>query len=75
MLYMRYLKAKTPRRYWSDLKSEGSELYEKIVQLKLRVKDGKFRENDTLNTEGVFRIIESISMIKRLVARKNRATV
>ena len=56
--------SKTPRRYWSDLKSrlvsEGSELYEKIVQLKLRAKDGKFRETDTLNTEGVFRLIESV---------------
>jgi hypothetical protein len=34
-----------PRRYWSDLKrklkSEGSELYEKIVQLKLKSADGK----------------------------------
>ena len=35
----------TPRRYWSDLKRklavEGSELYEKIVQLKLPSSDGK----------------------------------
>jgi len=34
-----------PRRYWSDLKrkmlSEGSQLYEKIVQLKLKANDGK----------------------------------
>lgn len=53
-----------PRRYWSDLKrkltEEGSELYEKIVQLKLRANDGKLRETDTLNTEGIFRLIESI---------------
>jgi len=39
-----------PRRYWSDLKrqlveKEGfSELYEKIVQLKLEAPDGKMRE-------------------------------
>ena len=56
--------SKAPRRYWSDLKirlnEEGSELYEKIVQLKLRAKDGKLRETDTLNTEGVFRLIESV---------------
>ena len=34
-----------PRRYWSDLKrklaAEGSELYEKIVQLKMTAADGK----------------------------------
>ena len=34
-----------PRRYWSDLKrklqAEGSEVYEKIVQLKLPSPDGK----------------------------------
>ena len=35
-----------PRRYWSDLKiklqKEGSEVYEKIVQLKMRASDGKY---------------------------------
>ena len=34
-----------PKRYWSDLKrkitNEGSELYEKIVRLKMKLKDGK----------------------------------
>ena len=34
-----------PKRYWSDLKNklknEGSEVYEKIVQLKLESSDGK----------------------------------
>ncbi len=53
-----------PRRYWSDLKtklqSEGSEVYEKIVQLKLPAPDGKMRETDCANTEGLFRIIQSI---------------
>ena len=53
-----------PRRYWSDLKSklvsEGSEVYEKIVQLKLESQDGKLRETDCSNKEGVFRIIQSI---------------
>ncbi|MGC1879129.1 MAG: Bro-N domain-containing protein [Rhabdochlamydiaceae bacterium] len=54
------------RRYWSDLKSkliedEGfSQLYEKIVQLKLMAPDGKMRETDTANTETIFRIIQSI---------------
>ena len=53
-----------PRRYWSDLKikldNEGSELYDKIVQLKLLATDGKMRETDTLSTKNVFRLIQSI---------------
>lgn len=56
--------AKIPRNYWSDLKrrliNEGSEVHAKIVQLKLKAKDGKFRDTDTLDTEGIFRLIESI---------------
>ena len=56
---------KIPRNYWSDLKrklnEEGSELHEKIVQLKLKSqKDGKRYLTDTLNTEGLFRLIESV---------------
>ena len=54
-----------PRRYWSDLKrkliSEGySELYDKIVQLKLLSNDGKLYETDSANLQGIFRIIQSI---------------
>lgn len=54
-----------PRRYWSDLKrklvSEGfSELYEKIVQLKLQSSDGKMYTTDSSNLKGIFRIIQSI---------------
>lgn len=53
-----------PRRYWSDLKrklvGEGSELYEKIVQLKLPSSDGKYYKTDCLNTAGVLRLIQSI---------------
>ena len=53
-----------PRKYWSDLKvkiqEEGSELSDKIGQLKLQSEDGKFRETDCANLEGVFRIIQSI---------------
>ena len=57
--------ANIPRNYWSDLKrkliSEGSELHEKIVQLKFTSKkDGKRYLTDTLNTEGIFRLIESV---------------
>ena len=54
-----------PRRYWSDLKrklkSEGADqLYEKIVQLKLRSSDGKFYKTDVADTEQLLRIIQSI---------------
>ena len=60
--------ANIPRNYWSDLKrrlaKEGSEVHEKIVQLKLKAKDGKMRETDTLDTEGIFRLIESIPSSK-----------
>ncbi|MBR6949875.1 MAG: Bro-N domain-containing protein [Bacilli bacterium] len=54
-----------PRRYWTDLKnrtiSEGSELYAKIVQLKMKSsKDGKMYLTDTLDIEGILRLIESI---------------
>ena len=53
-----------PRRYWSDLKrklkSEGSELYEKIVQLKMKAEDGKNRLTDVADTEQLLRIIQSI---------------
>ncbi len=54
------------RRYWSDLKAkliedEGfSQLYEKIVQLKMESSDGKNYLTDTANTETIFRIIQSI---------------
>lgn len=55
-----------PRRYWSDLKrklveSEGfSQLYDKIVQLKMESSDGKKYQTDTADTETMFRIIQSI---------------
>lgn len=54
------------RRYWSDLKrklseDEGfSQLYEKIVQLKLVSSDGKKYLTDTADTETIFRIIQSV---------------
>jgi hypothetical protein len=54
-----------PRNYWNMLKSrlhdEGSELYTNCVQLKLKsTKDGKYYSTDTLDTEGIFRLIESV---------------
>ena len=69
--------ASIPRNYWSDLKrhliKEGSELHEKIVQLKLKAKDGKFRITDTLDTEGIFRLIESVPSPKAepAITKKN----
>lgn len=53
-----------PRKYWSDLKTklkkEGSELSEKIGQLKLVAYDGKLRLTDVADTEQLFRLIQSI---------------
>ena len=53
-----------PRRYWSDLKrklaAEGSEVYEKIVQLKLEAADGKKYLTDVADTEQILRIVQSI---------------
>ena len=57
--------ANIPRNYWSDLKrklkDEGSQLHEKIVQLKMKSKkDGKNYLTDTLDTKGILRLIESV---------------
>lgn len=53
-----------PKRYWSDLKiklqNEGSEVYEKIVQLKMKASDGKKYLTDVANTEVMLRIIQTI---------------
>lgn len=58
-----------PKRYWSDLKrkltEEGSQLYENIVQLKIKSqKDGKSYLTDTLDTKGILRLIETIPSSK-----------
>ena len=53
-----------PRKYWNDLKTklkkEGSELSEKIGQLKLAAPDGKMRLTDVADSEQIFRLIQSI---------------
>ena len=53
-----------PRRYWSDLKiklkQEGSQLYEKIVQLKMESSDGKLYLTDAADTENMLRLVQSI---------------
>ena len=53
-----------PRKYWGDLKKklnqEGSELSDKIGQLKMLAPDGKYRLTDVANTETLLRLIQSI---------------
>ncbi len=53
-----------PRKYWNDLKlklkDEGSQLSEKIGQLKMTSSDGKKYLTDVLDTKGILRLIESV---------------
>lgn len=53
-----------PRKYWNDLKkklrTEGSEVSEKIGQLKMQAFDGKYYNTDAADTETMLRIIQSI---------------
>ena len=77
--------SENPRRYWSDLKRklkmEGAgELYENIVQLKMRASDGKMRLTDAANTEQLLRIIQSIPSphaepMKRWLAQVGRERI
>ena len=61
----RFLQAQIdPRKYWNDLKSklqkEGSQLSEKIGQLKMAAADGKKYATDVADTEQLLRLIQSI---------------
>ncbi|MCG2691320.1 Bro-N domain-containing protein [Microgenomates group bacterium] len=54
-----------PRDYWFKMKvrvkdQDGIQLSTICRQLKLQAPDGKMRETDCANTEGIFRIIQSI---------------
>ena len=53
-----------PSHYWRTLKSrmikEGNETVTNCDSFKFRAKDGKMRVTDVLDTEGIFRIIESV---------------
>ena len=53
-----------PRKYWNDLKrkliQEGSEVSDKIGQLKMLAPDGKSRLTDVADTETLLRLIQSI---------------
>jgi len=58
-----------PRDYWYKMKirvksEDGIELSTICRQLKLKSTDGKFYETDCANTEGIFRIIQSIPSSK-----------
>lgn len=52
------------RKYWDDLKrklkKEGSQLSEKIGQLRMKAPDRKYYLTDCADTETIFRIIQSI---------------
>jgi prophage antirepressor-like protein len=52
-----------PRKYWNDLKkkllTEGSQLSEKIGQLKMLAADGKKYLTDVASTEQLFRLIQA----------------
>jgi len=52
------------RKYWNKLsqrlRAEGSEVVTNCHRLKIEAPDGKMRETDCANTEGTFRIIQSI---------------
>ncbi|MCL2335499.1 MAG: hypothetical protein FWC57_05485 [Endomicrobia bacterium] len=53
-----------PRKYWDDLKrklkEEGSQLSEKIGQLKMEAPDGKQRLTDAADVEQLLRLIQSV---------------
>lgn len=53
-----------PRRYWSDKKraiiGANSELYENIVQLKLKAEDGKSYLTDTVSLWGLLSILSRL---------------
>lgn len=53
-----------PRKYWSVLKTrlkkEGNELATNCSQLKMEAADGKMRETDVADMQGIFRIIQSV---------------
>ena len=56
--------SQNPRKYWSvlktRLKNEGSELATNCSQLKMPSSDGKMYKTDCMNTEQLFRLIQSI---------------
>ena len=52
-----------PKTYWAKMKARDKEISQPFPfweQLKLPAEDGKMRETDCADTEGIFRIIQSI---------------
>lgn len=57
----------SPKTYWSKMKDRDKEISQPFPfweQLKLVAEDGKMRETDCADTEGIFRIIQSIPSLK-----------
>lgn len=53
----------TPKTYWAKMKTRDKEISQPFPfweQLKMRAEDGKQRYTDCADTEGIFRIIQSI---------------
>ena len=76
--------SKDGRKYWNKLKQrlnkEGNETVTNCHQLKLKAQDGKYRETDVTDIEGMFRIIESIPSknaepIKQWLARLGKERI
>lgn len=72
------------RKYWNKLaqrlREEGSEVVTNCHRLKLEASDGKKYETDCANTEGIFRIIQSIPSpkaepFKRWLARVGKERI
>ena len=57
-----------PRKYWNALKTklkeEGSQLSQKMGQLKMQSSDGKYYQTDVLDTENLLRLVQSIPSSK-----------
>jgi len=56
-----------PKTYWAKMKDRDKEMSQPFPfweQLKLTAEDGKMRETDCVDTEGIFRIIQSIPSSK-----------
>ena len=56
-----------PKTYWAKMKNRDKEISQPFPfweQLKLTAEDSKMRETDCANTEGIFRIIQSIPSTK-----------
>ena len=59
-----------PKTYWAKMKDRDkalSELFPFWEQLKLPAEDGKMRETDCANTEGLLRIIQSVPSSNRVI--------